>query len=107
MTASNLNALTKPVKKRLLPLSYRLHVLYRFILAIFGGYALAVLISVVVSLAFPSVQASAVMSATMLAFIAHCGVFIWTFMVNSVVKASLGVFVSIAIFAVIYMFLKG
>lgn len=107
MSVSNLITIAKPAKKRWIPLRYRLHVFYRFILAIFGGYALAILISVVVSLAFPTVQASAVMSATMLAFIAHCAVFIWTFMVNSVLKASLGVFISVAIFALIYIFLKG
>lgn len=107
MISSNANEVSKPNKRRPFHLKYRLQILYRFVLAIFGGYALSVLTAIVISLGFPSLQASAVTSGTMLAFIIHCAVFIWVFMVNSVIKASLGVIIPIVIFSIFYQLVKG
>lgn len=94
-------------QKRPLYMKYRLTILYRFVLAIFGGYALAVVSSLLLSVVFSNIPASAVMSATMLAFIIHCGIFIWVFMVNSTIKASLGVIIPLIIFTIIYKIMKG
>ncbi|MEN0037416.1 MAG: hypothetical protein AAGC78_10115 [Cellvibrio sp.] len=85
---------------------YRVMIAYRFLLAIFGGYALAALVAMVTSLGFPEQQASATLSGTLLAFCVHTGVFIWVFMVQSTRKATLGVLIPAIIFAVAYWLLK-
>lgn len=86
---------------------YRAMIAYRFLLAIVGGYVLSALIAAVMALGFPaSVQAPATLSGTMLAFVVYTGVFIWVFMVHSTRKASLGVFIPLALFALIYWLIK-
>ena len=74
-------------------LKYRCMVLYRFILAIVGGYLLSALTAIVVAKAFIDYRAAAVMAATLLAFSIHCAAFIWVFMVHKTLKASLGIFI--------------
>ena len=73
--------------------SYRLMIAYRFLLALVGGYILAVLSSLVIAQTFASHKGSAAMTATLLAFVIWAGAFIWVFMVNKTLKASLGIFV--------------
>ena len=85
---------------------YRVMIGYRFLLAIFGGYALSALVAMVTSLSFPEQQASATLSGTLLAFCVHTGVFIWVFMVQSTRKATLGVLIPAVIFAIAYWLLK-
>lgn len=79
---------------------------YRFLLAIVGGYLLAALVAVVISLAFPAQLASAAMAGTLLAFALHTGVFIFVFMVHSTRKATLGIFIPLIVLALAYWFLK-
>lgn len=84
---------------------YRCMVLYRFILAIFGGYVLATLTAIVTAKFFEDYRISAVMSATLLAFCTYCGAFIWVFMVNKTLKASLGIIIPSIVLFIIYQIL--
>ncbi|RKG32595.1 hypothetical protein [Acinetobacter tianfuensis] len=72
-------------------LAYRLMILYRFALALIGGYALAYLSAVTITQVFAEQRGSAAMAATLIAFTVWTGAFIWVFMVNKTLKASLGI----------------
>jgi len=80
-------------KKQPISLSYRGMIFYRFCLALLGGYALASLSAMVIAELFSKDRVDAVMSATLLAFVLNCAVFIWVFMVNKTLKASLGILI--------------
>lgn len=86
---------------------YRWMIFGRFVLAIFGGYAFSALSAMCIANAFPEMRASAVLSATMLAFVVHCAVFIWVFLVNSTLKAWLGVIIPCVVFFLLNLWLKG
>lgn len=90
-------------------LRYRLMIFLRFVLAIFGGYYLAAISATVLGMSFSSepLKANAVLSATMLAFVLYCAVFIWVFMVSSTLKAWLGVIVPSLVMTVLYGLMKG
>lgn len=90
-------------------LRYRWMIFTRFVLAIFGGYYLAAIVAMCIATLFNSepYQAYAVLSATMLAFVIHCAAFIWIFMVNSTLKAWLGIIIPSLIFTLAYWVLKG
>ncbi len=75
------------------PLVYRLMILYRFVLALVGGYVLSALSAIAIAEVFIQQRASAAMSATLIAFCVYCGAFIWVFMVQKTLKASLGIMV--------------
>lgn len=77
--------------KKSVPLRYRGMIAYRFALALFGGYALASLSAMFIATLFAQDRLNAALSATLTAFVVHCAVFIWVFMVNKTLKASLGV----------------
>ncbi|AOA59863.1 hypothetical protein BFG52_04045 [Acinetobacter larvae] len=84
----------RPAKKNQeLTLSYRLMVLYRFVLAIVGGYFLAMMAARAIAKFFTSNPFTAAMSATLWAFAIYAAVFIWVFMVNKTLKATLGVLI--------------
>jgi len=82
--------------------AYRVMIFYRFVLAIFGGYLLASLSAIVIASIFVDHRAAGVMSATLIAFSIHCAAFIWIFMVNKTLKASLGIFIPIIVLFAIY-----
>lgn len=82
---------TQAKKSVLVPLRYRGMIAYRFALALFGGYALASLSAMFIATLFAQDRLNAALSATLTAFVVHCAVFIWVFMVNKTLKASLGV----------------
>lgn len=92
----------RPVKKSKNQVSaadlwmYRIWVLIRFVTAAIGGYALAVLSTIIISRVFIAHPVDAVMSATLLSFLLHVGAFIWVFMVNSHIKACLGILIPVA-----------
>lgn len=90
-------------------IQYRLMIFSRFVLAIFGGYYFAAIATMLSGYLFSSepLKASAVFSATMLAFVIHCAIFIWIFMVNSTLKVWLGVVIPSLAMTVLYWFLKG
>lgn len=114
MTSSQINAIsaTPALNKSLVKkqtkssiLKYRLMIFYRFVLALVGGYVLAMLSAIVIAEYFSENRGSAAMSATLIAFTLWTGAFIWVFMVNKTLKASLGIIIpSILLFA-IYSFL--
>ena len=81
---------------------YRFMIFYRFLLAIFGGYALATLSAMVIAKVFADYRAASVMSATLIAFSIHCAAFIWVFIVNKTLKASLGILIPSVILLIIY-----
>ena len=78
---------------------------YRFALALIGGYILSALSAMVIAQHFSDHRGSAAMSATLIAFAIWTGVFIWVFMVNKTLKASLGVILPIAVFYILYKLL--
>lgn len=91
------NSQTKP-KPQLL--AYRCMIAYRFILACFGGYLLASLTAVAIADLFIEHGSSAAVAATLIGLCLHVGAFIWVFMVNQTLKATLGIFIpSLMLFA--------
>lgn len=109
--ADELSSLTSPSKttaKKSLKAkphltTYRVMIAYRFALAAFGGYALAALSAMVIAQYFSDYRGSAAMSATLIAFILQAGAFIWVFMVNKTLKATLGIVIPTLI---LYIILK-
>lgn len=84
-------------------LFYRIMILYRFILATVGGYALATCAAMFIAQYFSEYRGSAAMSATLLAFTLQACAFIWVFMVNKTLKATLGIMIPTLI---LYLLLK-
>lgn len=81
---------------------YRIMIVYRFLLASIGGYVLASLAAVVIAQYFSAYQSSAAMAATLIAFSLSCAAFIWVFMVNKTLKASLGIMIPSLILFICY-----
>ena len=82
--------------------TYRIMIAYRFLLAAVGGYVLASLSAIVIAQYFAEYQSSAAMAATLIAFSVSCAAFIWVFMVNKALKASLGIIIPSLILFVCY-----
>lgn len=74
-------------------IAYRFMIFYRFALALVGGYVLASLSAIFIAEYFIDYRASAAISATLVAFTVHTVAFIWVFMVNKTLKATLGIVV--------------
>ena len=85
--------------------AYRVMIFYRFLLASIGGYILAALSAILIAHFFAEQRASAAMAATLIAFTVQCAAFIWVFMVNKTLKASLGLIIPSLILFGIYTFL--
>ncbi|MBU3847857.1 MAG: hypothetical protein H9855_12965 [Candidatus Acinetobacter avistercoris] len=98
---ANARAKKKPIEKSTV-LAYRVMIAYRFLLATMGGYLLASLCAIVIGQYFVEYRSSAAMAATLVAFCLHCAAFIWVFMVNKTLKASLGILVPCLILFIIY-----
>lgn len=98
-TASKSPLKTKTESRQIL---YRCMIFYRFVLATVGGYILASLSAIVIAQVFIGHKSSAAMSATLIAFCLHCAAFIWVFMVNKTLKASLGILLPSVILFMIY-----
>lgn len=81
---------------------YRIMIAYRFLLASVGGYVLASLSAVVIAQYFAAYQSSAAMAATLIAFSLSCATFIWVFMVNKTLKATLGIMIPSLILFICY-----
>ncbi len=114
MTSSQIDAISAtPVARKSLvktkenqsTLLYRLMILYRFIVALLGGYVLSSLSAILIAEAFSEDRGSAAMSATIVAFLIWTAAFIWVFMVNKTLKASLGIILPCLILFVIYKLL--
>lgn len=87
------------------PLRYRLMILYRFVLALVGGYILSALSAIVIADLFSATPANAAMSATLIAFCLYCSAFIWVFIVQKTLKATLGVVLPSLVLWVLIQFL--
>lgn len=81
---------------------YRLMITYRFALALFGGYALAAFAAMFIAEYFSEYRGSAAMSATLIAFSLQAGTFIWVFMVNKTLKATLGIVIPTLMFYLLF-----
>ncbi|WP_216933947.1 MULTISPECIES: hypothetical protein [unclassified Acinetobacter] len=86
-------------------LAYRGMILYRFILAGVGGYLLASLVTIVIAQLFMDAGSSAAMSATLIGFSLNTVAFIWVFMVNKTMKATLGIVIPSVLLYITYKFL--
>lgn len=99
---------TRPKKKTIEKtalIAYRIMIAYRFLLATLGGYLLSALCAIVIGQYFVEYRSSAAMAATLIAFTVHTAAFIWVFMVNKTVKATLGIFIPCLILFILYKIL--
>ncbi|QVW24270.1 DUF3649 domain-containing protein [Pseudomonas hormoni] len=78
---------------KVLPVSYRLAVTSRVLAAVLGGYIVAALASVSLSLWVPMPRADAVVTGMMTSFLAYLGAVIWCFACRSAWRAWFGVIV--------------
>ena len=76
-----------------IPVSYRLAVTSRVLAAVLGGYIVAALASISLSLWVPMVRADAVVTGMMTSFLAYLGVVIWCFACRTAWRAWFGVIV--------------
>ncbi|MFO2462409.1 DUF3649 domain-containing protein [Pseudomonas sp. 15FMM2] len=86
-------------RKASLPLSYRLAVASRVLAAVVGGYLLASLASVCMTLWLPVSRADAVVSGMLSSFVFYLLAVIWCFACSSATRAWLGVLVPSAVLA--------
>lgn len=101
MSTNPVRAKKKSIEKAAL-VTYRVMIAYRFLLATVGGYLLASLCAIVIAQYFIEYRSSAAMAATLIAFTVHTAAFIWVFMVNKTLKASLGIFIPCLILFILY-----
>ncbi|CRM83797.1 DUF3649 domain-containing protein [Pseudomonas sp. 25 R 14] len=86
-------------RKASLPLSYRLAVTSRLLAAVVGGYMLASLASVCLTLWLPISRADAVVSGMLSSFVFYLLAVIWCFACRTAARAWFGVLVPSAILA--------
>lgn len=84
-----------------LPLSYRLAVTSRSLAALLGGYLLASMASVCITLLLPMPKADAVVTGMMLSFLFYLVAILWCFACRSAWHAWLGVVLPSAVLALI------
>ena len=80
-------------KISMLPVSYRLAVTSRVLAAVVGGYIVAALASVSLSLWLPMARAEAVVTGMMTSFLAYLVAVLWCFACRSAWQAWLGMLV--------------
>ncbi|MHC8311009.1 DUF3649 domain-containing protein [Pseudomonas sp. GT1P32] len=78
---------------KVIPVSYRLAVTSRVLAAVLGGYIVAALASVSLTLWVPMARADAVVTGMMTSFLAYLGAVIWCFACRSAWRAWLGLIV--------------
>jgi hypothetical protein len=81
------------MKGKSLPVSYRLAVTSRVLAAVLGGYLVAALASVSLSLWLPMARAEAVVTGMMTSFLAYLVAVLWCFACRSAWQAWLGLIV--------------
>lgn len=96
---------SKKLKKQASLMPYRFMIAYRFVLALIGGYVLASLSAIMIAHHFAEYRGSAAMSATLIALTLWACAFIWVFMVNKTLKASLGIIIPSLALYVMYKLL--
>jgi hypothetical protein len=75
---------------------YRLAVLSRLAAAVFGGYALATMLPILLSHALPMPKAEAVMTAVLLSFVVYTCAILWAFAAGTAAKAWSGLLIPTA-----------
>lgn len=92
------------------PAGYRFMVASRAIAGALGGYALASLVTAVLSLALPLLtgasRASALLTATLLSFAVYAVAVIWVFSARSALRAWVGLAIVSAVFGAALLALK-
>jgi len=83
------------------PLRYRLGVASRSVAAIVGGYLLAALSTMLLSVCLPMERVEAVMTATLLSFAIYTCAVLWVFATGSARRAWLGLLIPCAVMAAI------
>ena len=86
---------------KVLPASYRLAVTSRVLAAVVGGYIVAALASVSLSLWVPMARADAVVTGMMTSFLAYLGAVIWCFACRTAWRAWLGLIVPSLVLAAV------
>ncbi|VVQ05297.1 DUF3649 domain-containing protein [Pseudomonas fluorescens] len=87
------------MKGKSLPVSYRLAVISRVLAAVLGGYLVAALASVSLSLWLPMARAEAVVTGMMTSFLAYLVAVLWCFACRSAWQAWWGLIVSSLVLA--------
>lgn len=82
-------------------LHYRLGVASRSVTAIVGGYLLAALSTMLLSVCLPMARVEAVMTATLLSFAIYTCAVMWVFATGSALRAWLGLLIPGAVMAAI------
>ncbi|PHV31854.1 hypothetical protein CSQ94_18565 [Janthinobacterium sp. BJB312] len=80
---------------------YRLGVASRSVAAIVGGYVLAALVTMLLSVSLPMARSEAVMTATLLSFAIYTCAVLWVFATRSALRAWLGLLMPAAVIATI------
>jgi len=80
---------------------YRLGVASRSVAAIAGGYVLAALVTMLLSVSLPMARSEAVMTATLLSFAVYTCAVMWVFATRSALRAWLGLLIPAAVIATI------
>ncbi len=80
---------------------YRLGVASRSVAAIVGGYVLAALVTMLLSVSLPVARSEAVMTATLLSFAIYTCAVMWVFATRSALRAWLGLLIPAAVIAAI------
>lgn len=86
---------------------YRMAVASRALAAIFGGYGLAVAATLLLSQILPMARSEAVVTASMLGFVAYAAAVCWAFAVHSGRQAWLGLLLPALLMAGLAWWLKG
>lgn len=95
-------AITKMPRLRLsAAVMYRLGVASRSVAAIVGGYVLAALVTMLLSVSLPMARSEAVMTATLLSFAVYTCAVLWVFATRSALRAWLGLLIPAAVIAAI------
>ncbi|CAM2851797.1 DUF3649 domain-containing protein [Janthinobacterium lividum] len=92
----------KPARLRLsADAAYRLGVASRSVAAIVGGYVLAALVTILLSVSLPMARSEAVMTATLLSFAIYTCAVMWVFATRSALRAWLGLAIPATVIAAI------
>ena len=86
---------------KVLPVSYRLAVASRVLAAVLGGYAVAALASVSLSLWLAMPRADAVVTGMMASFMAYLGAVVWCFACRSAWRAWFGLILASLLLAAV------
>jgi hypothetical protein len=78
-----------------------LSICQRILAAVWGGYALATLSSIVLAGLLPVARADAVLAASLLSFAIYTGTILWAFAARTVLRAWVGILVPVAILSVL------